>query len=306
LGNRLRVLVSGKALATLSQRHFTMLWPRTPACGALFQELFRNKWNVAEATEEEVLRLPRAGGFSEAPVPDVFASGDPRIALWAGDWLVPTGPIIPPSPSERLLGSLRRSHWWNARLGKTGEPMAVATRLFLELDPVAEIREAAEAFAREHFTTRMIGVHLRRGDMQRVRPDATNNESPTLAQVDRWAARYPDARILLCTDDGALDPGTGKPSRALGVKKKFRERYGGRVVWTEPRSLDRNSVTAIQDAVVDLLLLRKTHFFTGAIHSSFAELAVLGREVDAVSSSGSILSTVWADIRRRLPRGSAY
>lgn len=58
LGNRLRVLLSGMALAATTGRRFTMLWPRTEACAASFDELFTNPWPVQEVTWEEVERLP--------------------------------------------------------------------------------------------------------------------------------------------------------------------------------------------------------------------------------------------------------
>ena len=49
LCNRLMVLFSGMALAEATGRDFCMLWKRTASCGATFEELFRNSWNVVEA-----------------------------------------------------------------------------------------------------------------------------------------------------------------------------------------------------------------------------------------------------------------
>jgi hypothetical protein len=51
------------------------------------------------------------------------------------------------------------------------------------------------------------------------------------------------------------------------------------VVWRAPRSLDRAQKQAIQDAVVDLWLLRSTDAFVGTLDSTFSELAAYGRHV---------------------------
>jgi hypothetical protein len=56
-------------------------------------------------------------------------------------------------------------------------------------------------------------------------------------------------------------------------------RYGPRVVATVPRTLDREAPAAIQDAVVDLWLLRATQLLVGTRGSSFSGLALFGREV---------------------------
>jgi hypothetical protein len=86
-------------------------------------------------------------------------------------------------------------------------------------------------------------------------------------------------RIGLCTDDGALDRGTSLPE---GVTRLFVARYGARMVSTVPRSLDRHSVESIQDALVDLQLLRVAQMVVGTTDSSFSRLAAFGRNVPCV------------------------
>jgi hypothetical protein len=97
--------------------------------------------------------------------------------------------------------------------------------------------------------------------------------------IDRFLEYDPLAGILLCTDDGAVDPKIGKPTTAEGVHARFVERYGKRVVWSSPRSLDRQTLEAVQDALVDLWLLRSTNYFVGTYRSSFSEMAVVGRSI---------------------------
>ena len=54
------------------------------------------------------------------------------------------------------------------------------------------------------------------------------------------------------------------------------------VVTPKPRSLDRHTPEAIEDALIDLWLLRSTDFFVGTVGSSFSEMAMFGRAVPAI------------------------
>ena len=117
---------------------------------------------------------------------------------------------------------------------------------------------------------------MRRGDYH---PRDIHNTKPAFRAVDHYLAHEPQAGILLCTDDGAVDPATGRPTVTEGVQGAFKNRYGKRVVWFTPRSLDPQVPEAVQDALVDLWLLRATDYFVGTYSSSFSGMAVVGRSI---------------------------
>lgn len=259
LCNRLRVLVSGLAIAEASNRSFTMWWPRAQTSAATFPELFSNDWHVVEVTKQVAQSLPRYGRILDPQLIDILTAEEPHLAFESPTWL--TMPEL--FPAHVAL---------HAR----------AADLFTALTPVAEVRHRLDSFQQTHFRPQMIGVHLRRGDFVRHRREVVKNTRSALAQVDAYLDKAPDAGILLCTDDGALDPGRLRPTKAENVREKFRQRYGARVVMTVPRSLDRNRPEAIQDALVDLLLLRETDYFVGTLQSSFSGLAVFGRDIPQV------------------------
>jgi hypothetical protein len=146
-----------------------------------------------------------------------------------------------------------------------------------ELEAIALIRDEVARFKGAHFRPTMIGVHLRRGDFIRVRPDVSANTNVALHRVRQFLARAPDAGILLCTDDGAHD--RWGPTATEGVLEIFHRSFGDRVVSRPPRSLDRSTPEAVQDGLIDLLLLRQTDMFVGTANSSFSTLAIYGREV---------------------------
>lgn len=150
-----------------------------------------------------------------------------------------------------------------------------------ELTPIAAIHSRVESIRAAAFRPVMIGVHLRRVDMCRTHPEVTGNTMEAIEAIDELLDLHPDAGILLCSDDGAVDQITGRQHQE-GVRERFRSRYGARVFATEPCSLDRRYPAAIGDALVDLWLLRCTDVIVGSALSSFTQLAAYGRDVPVV------------------------
>ena len=271
LCNRLRVLLSGMALAEATGRRYTMLWPRTQECAAAFSDLFATPWPVTEATALEVERLRQTVRL-EYTTPDLLTAGAVDLRIWSAGWLL--------APD---------------RFPAHGQLMQRSAELLALLQPVKELQERVEAFQTGSFRSHMIGVHLRRADMQLLSPIAAANTDCALSVVDKYLAQIPNAGILLCTDDGAIHQHTGNLLPAEGVRDKFLDRYHHRVIHTLPRSIDRREPEAIQDALVDLWLLRRTDCFVGTVGSSFSELAAFGRTVPVT------LCQSWHPLRHLIP-----
>jgi hypothetical protein len=142
-----------------------------------------------------------------------------------------------------------------------------------ELRPLDRIAAKVDRFREVHCRPEMIGVHLRRGDYVGLRPDKTNNTDKAIEAIDGYLERYPAAGLLLCTDEEVTSGSGGD------VRGRMRARYGDRLVQTAPSSYDRSNPAAIEDALVDLWLLRSTTAFVGSDHRRFSELAVFGRNV---------------------------
>jgi hypothetical protein len=155
---------------------------------------------------------------------------------------------------------------------------------FDALVPQEAITASVEDFARANFRPQMIGVHLRRGDFHVYRPDVSTNTAAAMERIEDHLEREPAAGIFLATDDGAAADAAGL--RTEGVRDLMRRRFGDRVVCTSPRSLDRAAPEAIEDALVDLYLLRRTQAIVGTSVSSFSELAAFGRNVPLEMTQG--------------------
>lgn len=252
LANRLRVLVSGLVAAEASGRTFRMIWPRTRACGAAFGELLVNDWPVLDVeTLDPAWRADWFENLSVRKRPNPISDPRPDLAFGTSWWLLPV--YRPSKATER----------------------ARCAELLARLEPVPSVREQVAEFQARHFRSIMIGVHLRRGDFHRARPDNAGNTPEALAALDRFLAETPDAGIFLCTDDA----GTNHAGPSEGVRELFRTRYGERVAPSAARSIDRRTVEGVQDALLDFLLLRSTQIVVGTEASSFSSLAVFGRSV---------------------------
>ncbi len=255
LSNRLRVLVSGLALAQASGRSFCMLWPKTNHCAASFQELFTNTWDVRPVSRAEIVGLPLWKHDENPDPPDLLANPAEEIVLGAYRSLVQADKYASHNALEQLCQDY-----------------------FNQLNPIPEITRRVDTFWSERLDKEFIGVHLRRGDYLALRPDLMGNTQAAIEAVEQALEHLPGAKILLATDDGAPDPKTGLVLME-GVHTIFQKRFGKRVVWTTPRSLDRNRVESVQDALVDLWLLRQSAYFIGTVGSEFSRLAVYGRTI---------------------------
>lgn len=294
LTNRLRVMLSGIVLAEATGRHLRILWAPTRDCAARFDELFDNpplagldmsRITIEDVPLDAIIDIPSFHSKERHRLPDVITSRKRHIALEYVAWLVD------PERFPHHAPLLQR-----------------CAELTANLRPIPAIAEQVTKFRTDHFRPAMIGVHLRRGDMVFDYADRVNNTSQALDAVDRYLDMYPGAGIFLATDDGAVDQHRGNVHHE-GVRDIFQRRYGERVVSTTPRSLDRRSAIAIQDALVDLLLLRATDAVVGTRGSSFSVMAAFGRDVPLTLCAGSKpltpppkkgLAHLWT-LARRLP-----
>jgi hypothetical protein len=235
-----------------------MYWPRTATCGAAFHELFANDWPVVDLEAFDPSWMEQhVDRWDEAAAQALLADPRPHLVLGTYTWLI--------RPGDRAVPDVGRR----------------CAELIAELQPSPPLAQRIADLRARHFRPTTIGVHLRRGDFLRHRPDVSGNTREAMAAVDRMLVDAPEAGILLCTDDGARDPAR-KETRLEGVRTKFARRYGERLVSIQPRSLDRGRVEAVQDALVELWLLRATTMLVGTTGSSFSGFAAAARNVPHV------------------------
>lgn len=249
--NRLQVLVSGLAIAKATGRKFQMLWPRTADCNCEFSDLFSNNLPVKTVSPE-----------------------DAEKQNWVDAGKIKFDPLT--SKEQNLF---LRTHTFLFNDGFFKNHRAIqeeSMRLFDSLKPAPEVKKQVDLFFEKRLKGRpYFGAHVRRGDFARVFPEAVGGLQDYHNDIKDFLKQNPRGRVFLSTDDGAPDPKTGK-RKTTGVKKEMNQRYGSRVVFTQPRTLDRARKEAIQDGLIDFLLLRRAAHLAGTSLSSFSWMAAWG------------------------------
>jgi len=229
-----------------------MYWPRTEECSASFDQLFANPWPVHSIdSDDPILRTFPAIVPGRVPNLRMDRSAVIRIEQFG------------------LIAGIYDDH---------AEVHARTKQLMNQLTLIEPLQAAVDDFRRRHFSDsgcKVIGVHVRFGDLYGDHITLEDACVPVFAAVDHFLTVCPSARILLCSDDGAVRPnGIATPQR--GVHDTFERKYGDRVVYTIPRTLDRREPSAIQDAVVDLFLLRSADFIVGTKKSTYSLMSHFG------------------------------
>jgi hypothetical protein len=132
--------------------------------------------------------------------------------------------------------------------------------------PKRNLRKIITQFTAHNNLQNALGVHVRRGDR------VGSRSLPCLYQyaplIDQPQHRH--RTIFLTTDDSSCESN-------ISVTGQFLSRYGERVVYRPKRSVGRD-LLGMQDALIDLWLLRACHSIIGVKMSTFSETAAIGRK----------------------------
>lgn len=259
LCNRIIVLLSGYVLAQAANRDFQMIWEPNYLCNCEFGDLFENDFNII--TDASSLNIkPVIYGpydFKYYPVFDILESKEDLLFV--------------------------KSHWWLIDPGKYPVHDTLKKRingLFRELEPVAYVRERVGRL-KKSFVRPMLGVHIRRTDFYRCYPETQVSLGYFMKYIDRFIRKFPSGKVFISTDEDSPDTNFFN-SPFERIEERARDRYADKVIFSSPRIRQRNSPEAIQDALVDLLLLRETDYFVGTRHSSFSHMAIFDRKIKSV------------------------
>jgi hypothetical protein len=125
--------------------------------------------------------------------------------------------------------------------------------LFIPIEPIQDKIENICSV----YTMHTIGIHIRRGDH-----NVAIRKSPIelfIVAMEKEIEKEPLTNFYLATDS--------ETEKAILIKK-----FGSRII-TSKGAATRNTTEGIQDAVVDLYALSRTHKILGSFYSSFSEIA---------------------------------
>ena len=123
--------------------------------------------------------------------------------------------------------------------------------------PTAELQKRIDAVTK-YFTEDMVSVHIRRTDQ--VTSIAYSKTENFIDLMNREISENPDVKFFLATDD--------KEEESL-----LRKTFPGRIVSNENRTLRRDSLDGMYDALLDLYCLSACKKIIGSYYSSFTDTA---------------------------------
>jgi len=242
IANRIKCLIPMLRISEKYNKKMYLYWVQNKTCGAPFDKLFDNKfWMINKESlykllkEDSIISETYRFITLNGEVSDGFAKVFPTKR---GNNIDFEFDRIPISVRENILSYLNR------------------------LKPIKVIQSIVDKFTLKHNVKDLVGVHIRRGDFLGGKEGLgkVSSDNKFIEKMNDILKDDPSSKFFLCTD-------------CQQTEDKFIEKFGNKIIIYPKKSLDRTSVMATQQSLVDMLLLSKTKHIIGTYISTFTELA---------------------------------
>ena len=242
LCNRLQAIICGQLLAEDTGRELFINWEAQGVdCGSCFEDLFSTSFGRLE-------QIPANAS--------IYSSIQRHIGCATDRYLG----VLTSSPKENFNDlkkdkALTMAIFTCHQFLKYFHDKRFPVRLRALIDGVCPaIKDKVAGYQAIYFTGSTIGIHIRRKDWR-----SQKAMEYYFKNMDKLSKKNKGSSFFVCSDD----------AESL---QAMRERYGN-VHYYPTRSLHRGSPEAIEDALIELLLLSKTIFLLGTPGSSFSSMA---------------------------------
>lgn len=254
LGNRLRAIASGAAVARAEGRELVIVWRPDAHCDCRFEDLFDYDGEVRESDDPNAAAARGAAVFNYMEIEPGAQKDRPVEAalnreIYFRSAFVMNHPAALWSAENAFLQSLRPAPEVLDLVNSVRAPNDVAMHVRMASGPKFETLpwESPENWsARSH---KLIAEHREK------------------SHVSRFEARL-DALIKAGRAD-TLFVAADLPE----IYERLAKRYGGRAAWL-PRTVNDRSRRQLRYALADALLLGRSRLLLGSTWSSFTELAM--------------------------------
>lgn len=243
LGNRLRCISSLMRIAKLSGRDFAFSWPVNQQCASPFEALF-------EEPKTELVREDRIenGSGSDLEMGTFVLKRGCNVRVISAKHLKHKTIHAQAAYFYLLESAPGKIESRETAIREAGEILGT-----FQLNSTVEekLRKAIDTFGIEQ----RVGVHVRRGDVEDFRC------TPISRYFEKIENNYAGAPLFVTSDDEE-------------VLQAFERRYGNQLAIYPSRSRVRTEPVAVQDALIELLLLSRTRVILAG-QSSFSEVAAM-------------------------------
>lgn len=132
--------------------------------------------------------------------------------------------------------------------------------------PANAIQTKIDAITK-NFGKKCVGVHIRRTDHTwAIESSKTNN---FVTAIEQELAVNPDAKFYIATDD-------------INEENLLREKFPNQIISNQNKTLSRNSIEGMHDALIDLMCLAGTTKIFGSYYSSFTDIAADWNKIEKI------------------------
>lgn len=132
--------------------------------------------------------------------------------------------------------------------------------------PTASLTKRIDEIAK-NFGEHSVGVHIRRTDNTWAIANSKSDEFSIA--IRKELKQFPDAKFYLATDD-------------ITEEERLRKEFGDAIVSNTGKTLARDSVEGMHDALIDLFCLSRTNKIFGSFYSSFTDIAADMRGIEKI------------------------
>ena len=141
---------------------------------------------------------------------------------------------------------------------------------FKSIKPNSLITDIVNNFSKKNFNDNVVGVHIRRSDFLKYKGGRGKTDEKYFFEMDEILKKNPDTQFFICTD-------------CQITQDTFINRYSNSLYYKKRNRLNtRDSITGIQDAFIDILLLSKLKLLLVTELSTFTEVAWWFGECQAI------------------------
>jgi hypothetical protein len=268
LSNRLWTIAKAYAWSYLFRRRLSIIWEPEEACGCTQSDLFDDGLRLLRIFVPDQEHFTCYDGIYREYAQQTALSlaihshrVDPRHLLNRRNLFIKAFDLS--LAADRNIGwpSLIASSPLYHRIFRW-----LQRRYLLQL----EIRDEIHGLFPDYETHNLTGLHIRIGDSKAPLIDFPDFSDKFRGQgyerffalLEQFFERQPDEQIYLACNSAEF-------------QEKIAGHFPGKILFYPKRSLDRASAIAIEDALIDLIMLSRTKRIIGTKHSSFSKLASL-------------------------------
>ncbi len=286
LCNRMRVINSGRELARRRKEKLLVLWYLCPELNCPFESLFqpvtdpdikiinirslydpRKLFYQLTASQrfgnDDILQNKTDGTLHE----DFFRSLKRNVYLFTWEHFYPVSDysLYRPAPAlQERIDSFTREfapRCTGVHIRRTDNAVSMGkstTEQFIaEMEKELSLHPETRFFLATDDQT-CTGVHIRRTDNAVSMGKSTTEQF--IAEMEKELSLHPETRFFLATDDQTEED-------------RLRALFPGKIISNQSRTIDRNSVAGMHDALLDLYCLAACDKLIGSYWSSFTDIA---------------------------------